>query len=58
MAKEKKEKKKEDLSGLAIPACIMIGIGIGFLTENVPAWTMIGLGAGFLGMILLKIVLK
>lgn len=54
----KKEKKKEDISGLAIPAGILIGIGIGFLMGNIPAWTMIGLGSGFLGMILLHFVIK
>ena len=51
MAKKIEKKKKEDFSGLFIPAGILIGIGIGFLTGNLPAWTMIGLGAGFLGMI-------
>jgi len=55
---EKKEKKKENLAGLFIPAGIFIGIGIGFLTDNLPAWTMIGLGAGFLGMILFHVMTK
>jgi hypothetical protein len=47
-------KKKEDRTGLLIPAGIMIGIGVGMLTGQIPAYTMIGLGVGFLAMFLAK----
>jgi|APSaa5957512576_1039674.scaffolds.fasta_scaffold222943_1 hypothetical protein len=46
--------KKKDNSGVLIPAGLLIGIGIGFLTGQIPAWTLIGLGAGFLAMFLFK----
>ena len=42
-----KEKKKNN-GGLFIPAGIIIGMGIGFLVDNLVAWMFIGLGAGFL----------
>jgi hypothetical protein len=45
--------KKKDYSALPIPACLLIGIGAGFLLMNIipmaiPAFTLIGLGIGFL----------
>jgi hypothetical protein len=46
--------KKKDDSGVLIPAGLLMGIGIGFLTGQIPAWTLIGLGAGFLAMFILK----
>ena len=48
------KKKKEDLSGLFIPAGVFIGLGLGFLFGNLPAWLFIGLGAGFVGMAISK----
>ncbi len=36
------------MSKWPIPACLFIGIGIGFLTKQVAAFTLIGLGTGFL----------
>ena len=45
-------KQKNDASGLAIPAGLFIGMGIGFLTGSFVAWLFIGLGAGFLAMLL------
>lgn len=58
MAKKKLKKfhKKDDV-GIAIPAGLFIGMGIGFLTDNLVAWMFIGLGVGFLFM-LLAILLK
>jgi hypothetical protein len=47
-----KDEKNEDdkkMGALFIPAGILIGFGIGFLTGDLPAWMFIGLGAGFLG---------
>lgn len=54
MAKKKSvnKKKHDDRSGLAIPAFLMIGIGVGFIAGNIPAYTLIGLGCGFLVMFL------
>ncbi|MBT7902581.1 hypothetical protein HN587_01875 [Candidatus Woesearchaeota archaeon] len=34
-------------SGMLIPAGLLIGIGVGFLTNQVAAGTLIGLGIGF-----------
>jgi len=44
----KKKKQKTDMSGMAIPAGLLIGIGIGLLLGQVAAYTLIGLGVGFL----------
>lgn len=44
----KKQKKKDDKSGWAIPAGLFIGIGVGLITNQVAGFTLIGLGAGFL----------
>lgn len=54
MAKTKKDKKKkrDDVSGMFIPAGLFIGMGIGFLTGNLVAWLFIGMGAGFIAKIL------
>ena len=41
-------KKKNNNSGVWIPAGLLIGIGIGFVLGNIPAWTLIGLGVGFI----------
>jgi len=40
--------KKSDLTKWPIPASLLIGIGIGLLTNQVAAFTLIGLGVGFL----------
>lgn len=42
------EKKNKDRFGLAIPAGLFIGMGLGFLLGNLVAWMFIGMGAGFL----------
>jgi len=42
------EQHKSDISKWPIPACLFIGIGIGFLTGQIAAFTLIGLGAGIL----------
>jgi len=42
-------KNKQDYKiGMAIPAGLLIGIGVGMLTGQIAAYTLIGLGAGFL----------
>ncbi len=42
--------KKEDRSGIFIPAGIFLGLGFGMLFGNVPAGLFIGMGLGFTGM--------
>jgi len=44
-----KEIKKESkgAGGLFIPAGIFIGMGVGFLINNLPAGMFIGMGCGF-----------
>jgi hypothetical protein len=44
------------MTGVAVPAGLLIGIGVGVLVGEVVAWTLIGLGAGFAGMILLRAI--
>jgi len=53
-----KAAKKEDSTGIFIPAGLLIGIGIGFLVDQIPAGTLIGLGVGFLLMAIVKMIKK
>ena len=46
--KSKKSKSKKQDTDFLIPAGILIGMGVGFLTGNLVAWMFIGLGCGFL----------
>ena len=48
-------KKQKGVSGLAIPAGLFIGMGLGFLTDNLVAGIFLGLGGGFLVMIIVRI---
>lgn len=48
----------KNMGALFIPAGILIGVGIGFLTGNLPAWMFIGLGTGFLGFAITYLVKK
>ena len=50
-------KKRKGATGLAIPAGLFIGMGVGFLIDNVTAGIFLGLGGGFLGMIVLRVKL-
>ncbi|MCD4666945.1 hypothetical protein K8R47_04015 [archaeon] len=50
-----KKKKKDDIAGLFIPAGIFVGMGFGFLFNNLVAGLFIGLGAGFILMALAKL---
>ena len=50
-------KKRKGVTGLAIPAGLFIGMGVGFLVDNITAGIFIGLGGGFLGMIILYVIL-
>lgn len=42
--------KQKNPAGLLIPGGLLLGIGVGFLINNVPAGTLIGLGCGFIAM--------
>jgi hypothetical protein len=42
-----KKKKDKDMGGLFIPAGLFIGMGFGFIYDNLIAGLFIGLGAGF-----------
>ena len=48
-------KKQKGVSGLAIPAGLFIGMGLGFLTDNLVPGLFIGLGGGFLVMLIVRI---
>ena len=50
-------KKRKGVTGLAIPAGLFIGIGVGFLVDNITAGVMLGLGGGFLVMIILRVII-
>lgn len=50
-------KKGKGFTGLAIPAGLFIGIGVGLLVDNTSAGVLLGLGGGFLGMIILRVIL-
>lgn len=43
----KKNKKKEEVGALFIPAGVITGMGFGFLYDNLVAGLFIGLGFGF-----------
>ena len=48
MKKKKTKQKKEDISGLVFVGGILIGVGIGFLTNNLVAFSVLGVGVGFI----------
>ena len=50
-------KTQKGVSGVAVPAGIFIGMGIGYLVDNLTAGLFLGLGGGFLLMIILRIIL-
>lgn len=54
----KDKKKKDDYSGIAVPAFLLMGIGYGFLVGNLVAWTLLGLGFGFLVMLIIQAMRK
>jgi hypothetical protein len=49
-------KKRKGVTGVAIPAGLLIGLGVGLLVDQVAAGCLIGLGGGFLGMIVLRLM--
>lgn len=52
---EDANKKKEDASGLFIPAGLFLGFAVGFLYGNMPAGIFGGLGFGFLVFAIVKV---
>jgi len=59
MSTQSEEQKKQwGITGVAIPAGLFIGMGIGFLIGNITAGIFLGLGGGFLfsliGMLILQ----
>jgi hypothetical protein len=42
------EMRRNNGAGIFIPAGIFLGLGAGFLFNNIPAGLFVGLGAGFL----------
>ena len=55
--KSEEPKKHKGVSGVAIPAGLFIGMGIGFLVNNITAGIFLGLGGGFLVMLIVRAVL-
>jgi hypothetical protein len=59
MAKQKSKIKPEGGSeGLFIPAGVLLGMGAGFLYNNIPAGLFIGLGLGFIVFAILRVIRK
>ncbi|MFC2067993.1 hypothetical protein ACFLTP_03160 [Chloroflexota bacterium] len=59
MSPQSEELKKQwSITGVAIPAGVLIGLGIGFLTGNIPAGLFLGLGGGFLVMMISMLILQ
>ena len=50
-------KKRKGVTGLAIPAGLFIGLGIGFVFDEITAGIFLGLGGGFLVMIIVRAIL-
>ena len=58
MSTEAEEPKKaKGVTGLAIPAGLFIGMGVGFLVDNITAGIFLGLGSGFLVMMNVRAIL-
>ena len=49
-----KPKKRKGVSGVAIPAGLFIGMGIGFVTDELVGGLFIGLGVGFIIMLIAR----
>ena len=50
-------KKQWGITGVAIPAGLFIGMGVGFLIGNITAGIFLGLGGGFLVMMIGMLIL-
>lgn len=59
MSPQSEEMKKQwSIAGVAIPGGVLIGMGIGFLIENIPAGLFIGLGGGFIVMMIIMLIMQ
>ena len=59
MSTQSEESKKQwGVTGVAIPAGLLIGLGIGFLIDNIAAGIFLGLGGGFLVMLIGMLILQ
>ena len=59
MSTQSEEHKKQwGITGVAIPAGVLIGMGIGFLIDNIVAGLFLGLGGGFLVMLIGMLILQ
>lgn len=54
MASEKQETSRKGTSGLVFVGCLLIGLAIGFLTDNIVVGLIGGLGVGFIGMAIMR----
>ena len=52
------EKRQWGISGVAIPGGILMGLGIGFLVDDIVAGILIGLGGGFFVMMIGMVILQ
>lgn len=50
--------KKDNPSGALVPAGLLIGMGVGFLTNHLIAGLFIGLGVGILAMTVYEMIVK
>jgi hypothetical protein len=51
-----KSLQRKDAAELAIPAGLFIGLGTGFIVEQIVGGVLIGLGFGFLLLMIIKLV--
>ena len=59
MSTQSEETKKQwGVTGVAIPAGLFIGMGVGFLIGNITAGIFLGLGGGFLVMLISMLILR
>ncbi|MBA7473905.1 hypothetical protein ES707_09252 [subsurface metagenome] len=59
MSTQSEEPKKQwGITGVAIPAGLFIGMGVGFLMDNITAGIFLGLGGGFLVMLIGMLILQ
>ncbi len=58
---DREEKKSEipwDVAGPVVPGCLLLGMGIGFLIDELVAGLFIGLGVGIILMTLLTVLMR
>ena len=59
MSTQSEEQKKQwNITGVAIPGGVLIGLGVGFLIDNIVAGLFLGLGGGFLIMMIAMLIFQ